>query len=105
MLINRITPEQAKEMMQSPDCIVFDVRPQKKMYDSGHIKGAIFYPADTVDELTASTMIPDKDTPVILYCRSGANAERSAKKLMGYGYEKVYDLGALDNWPYEVVAD
>lgn len=103
MQIERITPEQALEKMQDQDCIVFDVRPDKKLYDEGHIEGAVSFPADTVTEQTAATMIPAKDTSVILYCRTGFNAEKVTEKLMGYGYINVYWLGALSDWPFGVV--
>lgn len=103
MQIERISPERAQKMMRDQSCIVFDVRPDKKMYDAGHIEGAVSFPADTVDEKTAAAMVPEKSTSVILYCKTGFNAERVTEKLMGYGYENVYCLGALSDWSFGTV--
>ena len=44
----QISQEEAKEMMDSQDVIILDVREQDE-YDSGHIPGAVLLPVGTID--------------------------------------------------------
>ena len=66
----QITQEDAKEMMDTQEVIILDVREQAE-YDSGHIPGAVLLPVGTIDETTAAEVIPEKDSKVLVYCRSG----------------------------------
>lgn len=43
----QITQEEAKEMMDTQEVIVLDVREQDE-YDSGHIPGAVLLPMETI---------------------------------------------------------
>ena len=67
---HQITQEEAKEMMDTQEVIILDVREQDE-YDSGHIPGAVLLPVGTIDETTAAEVIPEKDSTVLVYCRSG----------------------------------
>ena len=49
----QISQEEAKEMMDTQDVIILDVREQDE-YDSGHIPGAVLLPVGTIDEETAA---------------------------------------------------
>ncbi|WP_317380731.1 rhodanese-like domain-containing protein, partial [uncultured Intestinimonas sp.] len=64
----QIDQEEAKEMMDTQEVIILDVREQDE-YDSGHIPGAVLLPVDTIDEDTAAAVIPEKDSTVLVYCR------------------------------------
>ena len=66
----QITQEEAKEMMDNQEVIILDVREQDE-YDGGHIPGAVLLPVGTIDEDTAAEVIPEKDSTVLVYCRSG----------------------------------
>ena len=46
--IQKISPEDAKEMMDTSGVIVFDVRTQDE-YDAGHIDGARLLPYDSIN--------------------------------------------------------
>ena len=48
----QITQEEAKEMMDTQEVIILDVREQDE-YDSGHIPGAVLLPVGSIDEDTA----------------------------------------------------
>ena len=52
----QITQEAAKEMMDTQEVIILDVREQDE-YDSGHIPGAVLLPVGTIDENTAAANI------------------------------------------------
>ncbi len=43
--------------------------------------------------------IPSKDTPVILYCRSGNMSQQAANALIAQGYTQVWDVpGGMTAW-------
>jgi phage shock protein E len=97
-----IKPEEAKKRLDSEKWIVLlDVR-TKEEYDTGHIKGSILIPLDNVKE-EAEKKLKDKDVPIFVYCRSGNRSTSAASILANLGYKNVYNLGGINNWPYEVV--
>jgi rhodanese-related sulfurtransferase len=40
----------------------------------------------------------DKDTKIIVYCRSGNRSNMAAEELLSLGYKNIYDLGSMDNY-------
>lgn len=98
----KISQKEAKEMMDTQQVLVLDVREQGE-YDSGHIPGAVLLPVGTIDEATAAAVIPEKDTTVLVYCRSGSRSKRAAKALADLGYTGIHEFGGIMSWPYEIV--
>ena len=96
----QITQEEAKEMMDTQEVIILDVREQDE-YDSGHIPGAVLLPVGTIDETTAAEVIPEKDATVLVYCRSGNRSKTASSTLAGLGYTNIYEFGGINTWPYE----
>lgn len=96
-----ISQEEAKEMMDTQDVLILDVREQEE-YDSGHIPDAVLLPVETITEESAAEVIPDKDTTVLVYCRSGNRSKTAAKTLAGLEYTNIYEFGGITTWPYEV---
>ena len=96
----QISQEEAKEMMDTQDVIILDVREQDE-YDSGHIPGAILLPVGTIDEETAAEVIPEKDSTVLVYCRSGNRSKTASSALAELGYTNIYEFGGINTWPYE----
>ena len=96
----QITQEAAKEMMDTQEVIVLDVREQDE-YDSGHIPGAVLLPVGTIDEDTAAAVIPGKDSTVLVYCRSGNRSKTASSSLAELGYTNIYEFGGINTWPYE----
>ena len=97
----QITQEAAKEMMDTQEVIILDVREQDE-YDSGHIPDAVLLPVGTIDEATAAEVIPDKDATVLVYCRSGNRSKTAAAALAELGYTDVCEFGGINTWPYEI---
>ena len=96
----RISQEEAKAMMDTQEVIILDVREQDE-YDSGHIPGAVLLPVGTIDETTAAEVIPEKDSTVLVYCRSGNRSKTASAALAELGYTAIYEFGGINTWPYE----
>mgnify|MGYP000277520284 FL=1 len=96
----QISQEEAKEMMDTQEVIILDVREQDE-YDSGHIPGAVLLPVGTIDEETAAEVIPEKDSTVLVYCRSGNRSKTASSALAELGYTNIYEFGGINTWPYE----
>lgn len=97
----QISQEEAKEMMDTQDALIMDVREQDE-YDSGHIPGAVLLPVGAITEDSAAEIIPEKDTTVLVYCRSGNRSKTAAQALAELGYTDVCEFGGISTWPYEV---
>ena len=96
----QISQEEAKEMMDTQEVVILDVREQDE-YDSGHIPDAVLLPVGTIDEDTAAAVIPEKDSTVLVYCRSGNRSKTASSTLAALGYTNIYEFGGIKTWPYE----
>ena len=74
---------------------LLDVRSAAE-FGSGHLDGARNIPVDDLPSRMAE--VGPKDTPVVVYCRSGARSARAKSVLVAAGYTKVEDLGAMSRW-------
>lgn len=98
----QITAAEAKEMMEEiPNAVILDVREQEE-YDANHIPCAVLLPLGTIDEESAAEVIPEKDTVVLVYCRSGNRSKTASEALVELGYTRVYEFGGILDWPYEL---
>lgn len=54
-------------------------------------------PFNDLDALVAA--LPNKDAPIVLYCRSGAMSAEAAQNLADRGYTQIYDVpGGMNAW-------
>ena len=98
----QISQEEAKRMMdEEENVIVLDVREQHE-FDAGHIPDALLLPVGSIDEASAAHAIPDQNSVVLVYCRSGNRSKAASEKLVSLGYAKVYEFGGINTWPYGV---
>jgi len=96
-----ITPAEAKKRLDSDKSIVLlDVRTQEE-YDEKHIPGSILIPVDELEK-RAELELPDKNAEIFVYCRSGRRSVTASEILVRLGYTGVYNLGGINDWPYEV---
>ena len=98
----QIKQEEAKNMMDMQEVIILDVREQDE-FDAGHIPGAVLLPVGTITKDTAASVIPELDSVVLVYCRSGNRSKTASEAIAALGYTKVYEFGGINTWPYEVV--
>ena len=65
-------------------------------YHYGHISGSINIPLGNIKDI--ETIIEDKNTPVFLYCLSGARSEIAEGTLKKMGYTNVKNIGGIKNF-------
>ena len=51
----------------------------------------------------AEAVLPDKDTLILVYCRSGRRSKIAAESLVELEYSNVKEFGGIIDWPYEIV--
>ena len=99
-MIEKIGFETAKHMMDTlPRYVLLDVREEEE-YITGHAANALLFPVDEIDAETAALLLPEKDVPTLVYCRTGRRSKDAAQKLEKLGYTELYDIGGLIGWPY-----
>ena len=98
----QISQKEAKQRMDEQDVIILDVR-EVDEYDSGHIPGAVLLPLGTIDKDSAAAVIPDKNSVVLVYCRSGNRSKQASSILAELGYTGIFEFGGINTWPYEIV--
>ncbi len=98
-----ISAAEAKTMMDADSSIILlDVRTASE-YNEEHIEGASLLPLDDI-EATASKVISNKTATYIVYCRSGNRSNQASEILVDLGYENIYDMGGIIDWPYDTVS-
>lgn len=80
--------------------VILDVR-EADEFASGHIAGAINVPVGSIS--TAKRVVPSTDTPVYVYCLSGARASSAVGSLSRMGYTNVINAGGINRWRGDVV--
>jgi len=79
---------QAWELIEG-GALVIDVRTPEE-FGEGHIEGALNIPYTETAAL-AEAIGPDKERPVVLYCRSGRRSGVALKQLEGLGFSKLFN--------------
>ncbi|MCC8024008.1 MAG: rhodanese-like domain-containing protein [Clostridium sp.] len=100
---HKISPEEAKEMMDGKEATVVDVRTPEE-YEEGHIPGAVNIPNEEIGD-TEPDLLKDKDAVLLIHCRSGVRSKAASDKLVELGYTQIYDFGGIIDWPYETVKE
>lgn len=94
--------KEAKEILDTmPDCMILDVREEAE-FITGHAVDAVLFTLADINERTAGEIIPSKETPLLVYCRSGRRSKKACEILAALGYSKLYDVGSLIGWPYGI---
>ena len=91
----RITPLEYKDQfVDGTTHLLIDVRTPEE-YSSGHIQNAVNISVETLG--TRLDEVP-RDTPVVVYCRSGNRSAIATQILVNGGYRPIYDLGGIQDW-------
>lgn len=82
--------------INNSNVVILDVRTVEE-YNEGHIMNAINIPIDDIDTINI-----EKDKTIYIYCASGNRSKMATNKLIDMGYTDVYDMGGINNYPYEL---
>lgn len=77
--------------------MIIDVRSPEE-YAAGHADGAINIPYEHIVKGVLVAKGVNKDTPLVLYCRSGRRSALAADALKRAGYKRVTDAGSLEDF-------
>ena len=91
--------EGVKTFAATPGAMLLDVRNPDE-YAGGHIPGSVNLPLSEIR--TAEDRIPDPDTPLFVYCLSGARSSRAIAELQSMGYTDLHNLGGISKWSGEI---
>ena len=98
----QISQQQAKQIMDSEDeYVIIDSRTEEE-FAQGHIRDAILIPEYEI-AARAEKEIKDKDTLILVYCRSGRRSKIASQELVNLGYTNVKEFGGIIDWQYEIV--
>lgn len=99
---SKISAEEGKGMIDEGGVVLVDVRTPSE-YAEAHIPGAINIPNESISSQQPAGL-DDLEETLIVYCRSGVRSKEAADKLLSIGYQNVYDMGGVIDWPYDTVS-
>src|SRR6476646_4602207 len=96
--IREVTAAEAEQMLGAETRpVLVDVR-ERDEYEQGYIPGAVHIPRGNL-ESRIERHVPDRSTPVIIYCATGNRSVYAAKTLSELGYEDVVSMaGGFAAW-------
>jgi phage shock protein E len=95
-----IDGEKVYQMIKNKDTYIIDVREDYE-YKSGHLPNSYNIPLADINSISLNNF--SHTSTIIVYCRSGNRSNTAANLLIKLGYENVYDMGGITNWPYDLV--
>ena len=98
---DKIAAEQAYDDIYYGGAYLIDVREDDELIADGYIPGSIHIPLAEVEERLAE-VVPDYYDEIIFYCASGKRSQTATEKAVEMGYQSVYNLGGLSDWPYDI---
>jgi len=75
--------------------LIIDVRTTEE-YRAGHVQDAVNIPYDEITGRIAA-LAPDRDSRIVLYCRSGRRSGIAEQALRQMGYRQIENKGALND--------
>ena len=84
-----------EEFRNTEHAVLLDVRSREE-YRDGHIPGSVNI--DVAQIHTASSVLKDKNTPLFVYCYSGARSGRAVSFLKNMGYTNVKNIGGISTY-------
>ena len=92
MLMGNDMHEALQVYRNTPGAVLVDVRTPEE-YAQGHIPGSVNIPLQNI--IRVEQLVEQKDTPLFVYCHSGARSRRAAGFFRKIGYENVRDIGGI----------
>ncbi len=96
--VKEMTPQELLDKLEANENVqVIDVR-ELEEWNSGHIKQAKLIPLGFLPHRLEEL---DKDTPIVMVCRSGARSHSATEYLSAQGYDVANMVGGMLAWPGE----
>lgn len=93
-MAEQLTPERVAEMMDQGVAQVIDVREDHE-HEAGHVAGDRHI---VLPELSTQAGSLDRNSPVVVYCRTGNRSEVAADALVASGYDAYSLEGGFVAW-------
>jgi rhodanese-related sulfurtransferase len=87
--------EAVEAARDNPDVRLVDVRTPDE-YRQGHLPGSISVPLDQWEQIQEE--VPDKNTPLYVYCLSGARSQAACRGFGRLGYTEVVNIGGISGY-------
>ncbi len=98
-----VSVQQAREMIDSGDVLILDVRTQEE-YEAGHIINSTLIPVQVLDKRLNE--LP-RDKKILVYCKSGSRSAQASQILINNGFKEIYNMkGGITDWTnagYDVI--
>ena len=83
------------QYLQETKAVLLDVRTPEE-YREKRIPGSVNLPLDEIGKIKFK--VPDVNTPIYVYCRSGTRSHSAEGVLQKLGYTRVYDIGGIKHY-------
>ena len=89
-----VTPERARELLESGEALVVDVREPYER-EAGRIEGTRHI---ELERLASNAESLPKDRPIVFHCRLGARSALAARAFRSAGYDAWSLRGGIQEW-------
>ena len=79
----------------TPGAVLVDVRTAEE-YAAGHVGSSVNVPLGNLEPIRS--LAKAADTPLFVYCHSGARSAAAAAELEDMGYTHVHNIGGMMFW-------
>ncbi len=98
--VREVSTDEAEGLIRAPGAVTLDVR-EPDEYEQGALRGALHIPRGTL-ETSIEMQVPDRSTPLVVYCAGGTRSAFAAKTLGELGYTDVVSvIGGFNRWKDE----
>tara|TARA_R110000868_G_scaffold140690_1_gene356599 strand:- start:9155 stop:9667 length:513 start_codon:yes stop_codon:yes gene_type:complete len=95
---NTVPYIKVEELKGNKQFLLLDTR-KKEEFEVSHLNNAIWVGEKEFNMDTVSVIIPNKNTPIVVYCSIGVRSEDVGEILLKNGYNQVYNLyGGIFTW-------
>ena len=87
--------DEVKRFKETEGAVLLDVRTREE-YGQGRIPGSIKIPIQEMKK--AESLLPEKETPLFVYCLSGGRSGQAVSMLKSMGYRNVSNIGGISGY-------
>uniref|UniRef100_A0A7S4J1I3 Rhodanese domain-containing protein n=1 Tax=Odontella aurita TaxID=265563 RepID=A0A7S4J1I3_9STRA len=91
--------EEVRKAASDPRVVFIDVRSHEEVSLKSLKRPYIHAPCVVTEcnrlEEEGEKLVPEKDVPIVLFCRSGRRASKAKEVLQGMGYTNIFNAGGI----------